>query len=259
MNFIQVGMFVASFVFLGETFTRSANAKDFTIKFAVQNSEPKYLIKDNLVSGLCGDIYSHIQNGLKLLNVNTIISNQATPIKRVLLDLKLGHQHLFCGAGRNKGREKLYTYSVKPLYGVSNVIVVHRDDPMKPMSFQDLIDHKIEVATFFGTVSSEYLKAQIDTLANDSFIGLEHPLRLIADKKRFRAFFYHDLGLKYFIRHNELPLRVAPTKFRTYNHWMLYSKDLPRKYVDAVEKILSDLRRKEILEKITRTYLIASE
>jgi len=72
------------------------------------------------------------------------------------------------------------------------------------------------------------LKNQDDLKVNESFYDLERAIQFIGEKK-LKYFYYHDLALDYYQKHSPLPLKVLPNKFRTYSHWMIYSKHIPKK------------------------------
>lgn len=250
--------FLFMMVFWGAVKGSVGYASDHTVRFAVQNSEPKYLVNQQKVSGLCGEIYEALSRVLSLKNVNISVPIHASPIKKILSDLRMGKSDAFCGAGRNDKREKEYIYSVRPVYDVSNVIVAHQDDLFEPKSFADLRKSKVEISTFTGTTSAEYLKMQSGMRVNDSFNDVENALVSIALNDRYRFFFYHDLGLVYLVRKSQLPLRVLPTKFRIYSHWMLYSRKANPVVLESIEDALLQIEISGELKKIQAQYTSAN-
>jgi len=143
------------------------------LNVSVQNSEPKYLLQDGTVSGLCGEIYQALKRELAGSNIQVEIPAHTKPIKRILTDLKSGKSDLFCGAGRNAKREAEYIYSIRPVYDVSNIMVTHKDHDFNPTSFADIRERGFEVGAFLGTTSAEFLKMQSGLLVNDNFTDLK--------------------------------------------------------------------------------------
>lgn len=235
-------------------FSGASHAENHIIRFSVQNSEPKYLLEGQRISGLCGEIYSALAKQLSQKKIVTSLPSKASPIREILSDLKAGRSDAFCGAGRNDKREKEYVYSVRPVYDVSNVIVARQNDLFEPKSFGDLRKTKVEVSTFLGTTSAEYLKMQSGIRVNDSFTDVKDALASIAQHERYRFFFYHDLGLVYLVRESRLPLRVLPTKFRVYSHWMLYSRKTNPYIIEAIEDALLQIEISGELKRIQRRY-----
>ncbi|MDX1736770.1 MAG: transporter substrate-binding domain-containing protein [Alphaproteobacteria bacterium] len=238
----------------GPLFLSNGPAWAQDVRATIQNSKPKYLLSQDSVSGLCGEIYTELQKELSKIGINFLIPNIEMPIKRILRDLEEGNADLFCGAGRNEKREEKFIYSIRPVYAVSNVLVSHRDDNLYPKSFDDLRSLDFEIGAFYGTTSSQFLKMQSGIRVNDSFTSLDEALERIGNKQRLRLFYYHDLGLVYLVNTSGLPLRVIPTRFRTVPQWMLYSRKMDMTLLGHVEKALLDIEISGRLSQIQRKY-----
>lgn len=219
--------------------TNVIRADELVLHLAVQNSQPKYILQeDGSIGGLCGEIYIALQRELSKDSVVVTIADHTRPIKRILTDLRTGRSDIFCGAGRNAKREAEFIYSVRPVYHTSNVLVTHKDNPFSPKNFTDLKNSQSEVGAFLGTTSAEFLKMQTGIRVNDNFTSLDEALNRVSDDKRFRLFYYHDLGLVYLIEKRKLPLRIIPTKFRTVPQWLLYSRMTNKALIAKVEDIM---------------------
>ena len=208
-----------------------------------QNSSPKYILENGHVSGLCGDIYKELSARLALKNISLVPPKHLTPIKRIL-DILLSRENaIYCGASRSEARAKIYGYSRMPLYRVSNILITQKNNPVDPQKLSELHDQNSLVGTFFGTGSATYLKSVRNLRINDGFKTLERGIQSLKIGT-IDYFFYHDLGLLYQLKSAAHGLRAVPTKFRAYDHWMLYSPlmepTLRRQIDDALAEMIFD-------------------
>ena len=169
------------------------------IVFVKQNSSPKYFDSESKQIGLCDEVYLTLQTRLEKLGQGAHIDPTLYPIKRTLGLLLSGKGHVFCGAGRNKEREQLYHYSEKPVYSVSNVLLMHNDDKYIANDYRDLQENKLLIGTYFGTSSSKFLKKLDGIRVLDHFTNLNDAIEQVASKK-IPYFYYHDLGLNYLVK-----------------------------------------------------------
>ncbi len=219
----------------------------------VQKSAPKYFLADPANKGLCGDIYEELKKRLSGQNIDLKINQHFTPIKRILETLKTGTNTLFCGASRDPEREKVFLFSSEPLYEVSNILVTHRQNSENPSSIEDLINSDATVGTYFGTGSSEFLKKAGVERINERFQSVAKGLQSVASGE-IDYFFYHDLGLLYSLSRSNLSLRPVPTKFRSYNHWMMYSGKMAPDLQKKVDLEVSRMINEGVIEGIRKRY-----
>lgn len=233
-------------------FSNDGNVVAFT-----QNSGPKYLINENTITGICGDIYAQLQRRLKAKNIELVVSNHLLPIRRILDSLIVRDAGIFCGASRDTDREKLFKYSAKPLYTITNVLITSAKNTYDPISLKDLRQSNASVGTYFGTGSSKYLKAMGVKRINGKFKSLEKGLKSVAARE-IDYFFYHNLGLEYSLSKTPLALRMVPTIFRTYSHWMIYSKNMPEEIQKTLDDELTKMVDEGVVENIRKKYQLST-
>jgi len=166
-----------------------------------------------------------------------------------------GTTHLYCGAGRNAEREALYNYSPTPLYNVQNIVIASAAEEIYPKDFAALALMNSHVGGVFGASSTKYLKKQKDLMVVDSFINIEEGMWAI-NNGRIRYFFYHDLGLLYNLKKTQMTdtLKVVPTVFREYQHWMISSKTLPGDITEKLNNAITDIYNDGTIETIKAAY-----
>jgi len=208
--------------------------------FLKQNSAPKYFDGDAKNQGLCDLIYGEMKTRLTTEGEAVHINPTFFPIKRILAMTASGEGHVYCGAGRNKKREALFHYSKYPVYRPSNVLVMHQDDQFVAKNYADLQKTDAIIGAFFGASSTTYLKSFDGIHVADHFSELEDGLNAVA-KKTIPYFYYHDLGLTYLVKRSKLPIKLMPTKFRTYEHWLLYSHTLSPQQIKQLDATLKSM------------------
>ncbi|MBT4890484.1 MAG: transporter substrate-binding domain-containing protein, partial [Rhodospirillales bacterium] len=220
-----------------------------------QDSQPKYFLNDPKQRGLCGDIYAELKSRLANKGITLSIQSTYTPIKRIMQKLKTGSAQAYCGAGRNAEREKKYYFSNVPLYSVSNVLIARSYKKTGPTSFEEMESSQSKMGTYFGTSTDRFLKNRGNINIVKSFYTLNKAFTAL-DQKKIDYFYYHDLALNYYLRNSTQKLRVLPTKFRTYNHWMIYSKSMHKHARDLMDKELTDMVQSGLIEQFHRKYRV---
>ncbi len=229
---LRLSILLILFVFSAPTYAE--------LIFLKQNSTPKYFDSDTKKQGLCDLIYEEMKIRLIEKGVSVRIKPTFFPIKRILAMMSSGEGHVYCGAGRNKKREKLFYYSKYPVYQPSNVLVMHQDDQFLAKNYSDLQKTDFIIGAFFGASSTTFLKSFEGIHVADHFRELDDGLRAVS-KKIIPYFYYHDLGLTYLVKESGLPIKLMPTKFRTYKHWLLYSRRLQPQQVDQLDDVLKSM------------------
>ena len=221
--------------------------------FGKQNSAPKYFARGSQQRGLCDLIYDSLKSRLAQKQQRVRIDPNLYPIKRVLAMVLAGDVHVFCGAGRNKKRETLYSYSLHPVYQPSNVLAMHKDDPYIAHDYVALQKDQLKIGAFFGASSTTYLKTFRGIQVVDHFTQLEDGLNAVA-RKKIPYFYYHDLGLSYLVNRSSLPIKLMPTKFRTYSHWLLYSLEMTKIQIELLDSSLEEMINDGELDRIREPF-----
>ncbi|GHF20312.1 hypothetical protein GCM10017044_13940 [Kordiimonas sediminis] len=233
-------------------------AADQTIRFLAQDAEPKYIFRDSL-GGLCGELYSEIAERIGAHGFQAELPSVGVPIKRILMDLRDGRGHVYCGAGgRHTEREQLYIFSKEPIYKITMVAVKRADDPLSLKRIENLTGDNALILTPFGTSTASWLQSHKQLKVDDQFRDVEHAISLVAGGRWGRVFYYHDLAAIYAIRRQGLGDRTEMLAFEhnSFDQWMLYSRHLPREKRDAIEGVIADMRADGTLRRITSEYIL---
>ena len=216
----------------------------YELKTHYQEGFPKYFLtsKDGKqeVGGLCVEIMHLIEK--KASDIRFVAEKRLVVFKRIKYDLLKGKIDVYLGIVRNSEREKHYIYIDQPLYQLKYVVAVRRNDSIKVNTFDDIralgMDGKILITP--GTAAEKYLKQQgglqIDSGGNSVSLNL---VKLL--KKRGRFVYSHNLGLISTIRNDGLikQVKTLPASFKTYYHYMAFSKKAPKGAIQRVHVINS--------------------
>ena len=220
------------------------------IIFLRQNSEPKYFEDPQTRKGLCDEIYMGLKSRLAKKALRVKIDHDRLPIKRILSRLELGTGHVFCGSGRNKKREEKFIFSKKAVYSVSNKVAAHKSENFDPRNLQELARSEKVVGVLFGTSSATFLKSVDGVAVYNKIYEIDQGLRLLNQNKVIRFFYYHDLGLNYYVKKKFPDLRVMSHKFRTVPQWLAISRSLKKADVMSINEALDDLYKSGEIDRI---------
>ncbi|MBL4907972.1 MAG: transporter substrate-binding domain-containing protein [Sneathiella sp.] len=243
-------MIAASFILL---FPSQAKSVELIVGF--QNTQPKYLIKDNRLSGLCFDIYRKIESRLKTKNIVFNYPSYYTPLKRIFSDMEMGKTHLYCGAGKNNKRTEKLIYSDIPLYEVKNLIVSRADDATAANSLDDLVRKASPVIALLGSSTEKYLRNHNVPIEPISPTSATHALKLV-QKSRARYFVYHDIGIRYHIKENfsDQDFKFAESPVRRYDHYMVLSPHISDKAISDINHAIRQLSESGDILSIMKKY-----
>ena len=245
--FLAISLWIGSF---------TANALE--LKTEYQDSCPKYYQNDDRSSkfqGICIDIIRALEKEVPDLKI--IAQNRFIPFKRIQQNLKNNKIDIFVGFAKNDKRVRQYQFVDIPLYEVNHVVAVRSDDSVAVKSFDDirnLSDDNV-ILTNLGTATERYLKKQnglnVDSLATN----LEANFRKML-AKRGRFVYFHDMGLVSIVKrlYPDGEVKVLPTSFKKYNHYLAFSPGTPQSVVKKVEIALQRLADRGVLKKIQAKY-----
>ncbi|RWW93455.1 substrate-binding periplasmic protein [Aestuariirhabdus litorea] len=203
--------------------------------------------------GLCDRIYAGLQARLADKGVRVEIDRGFTPIKRILLMVEEEPGFVFCGTERNAEREKRFVYAKTPLYRLSNVVAVHKNDPWNPRTMAELGTGK-PIAALYGSASARFLQSTPGVSVYARYHSPLEALKAVAQSDRGMAFFYYDLGVAYMIRERSLPVRMVPHRLRTVDQWMIYNRQTSPVLQAMIEETLEAMSASGELDEIQRLY-----
>jgi hypothetical protein len=236
------------------TLHTSLNSYSVEVFFYKQNSSPKYFTAETNRKGFCDEVYEQLKKRLEKKNLKITIKDNLLPIKRILQNLSGSKAGIFCGAGSNTERRKIYHYSTTPVYHVSNVVVARQDETFIPKNYKDLESSNFVVGAYHGTSSAKHLRSHENIIVNDRIYDFKTAFRLVGTKNKLKYFYYHDFGLNYLIKDSKYPLKVLPTKFRTIPQWIIFSKSMPIETYKLIDTEFTIFSKTQIFKEIQLRY-----
>ncbi len=243
-------------VFIGLLLLVSGAVGAMEIRTAAQDSAPKFVaLGNNVAGGLCVDIMRAIEKidpSIRFVGENIFV-----PFKRIEIQLANSDIDVFFGFTRNQVREGLFRFIDIPLYKVSYVMAVRKDDPITIKTFDDVRALKSDstIMALFGTADIDYLNSvgglTLDSSGRNPQAMLE---KLVANRGRF--VYYHRIGLNKTIGMEGMQdkVRILPVVFKEESHYAAFSKKAPAEMVSAVTSALKKLKENGQLQAIFNAY-----
>lgn len=236
------------------SFIQSLNAT--TLKTYYQDGFPKYYIDENKnITGLCVEIIELIKKKDPTIKIEA--PKRLVKFKRIKNDLLKGDIDLFFGMTRTKQREKQFTYIEPPLYKINHVIAVRKDDNVKINGFEDIkkLTSDNIILTNQGTSTAKFLRKQGDLNLDSGAPNISVNFQKLL-KKRGRFVYFHNLGMVSTVKKENLQdkIKVLPTSFKTYFHYLAFSKNVSKDVIKKVEKVMLGISQSGELEKIINKY-----
>jgi len=226
------------------------------LKTNYQDGYPKYFINEQgELDGICVDILKLIEK--KAPQIKFSAPKDLVAFKRIKSDLQHGKIDIFLGMTRTKDRESKFVYLDPPLYEVNHVIAVRADDKVDIKNFEDIrkLGANGVILTNQGTSTQRYLKKQTGLHIDSEALNLSSNLKkLLFNRGRF--LYFHDLGMVSTIKKEGLTkkVRIVPSTFKKYSHYLVFSKTTPKHIVEKVESILNEISQNGELKKIVDKY-----
>lgn len=231
----------------------SAYSTEIILSF--QNTQPKYIIQGEELSGLCYDIYKSIEEHVKDKGITFRYPTQYVPLKRIFDEMTEGTIHMYCGAGKNNERTTRLFYSDVPLYEVKTLIVSRKGDTSAANSVEELVKSQSSVMVLRGTSTERFLRKKNIQINHISPKSITQALKLIY-LKRARYFAYHDVGLHYHItkyfakdtfKFSEMPVR-------SYFHWMVFSKYIDQESLFHIKQAINEIVKMGEIRNMRKKY-----
>lgn len=227
------------------------------LKTEFQDSAPKYFTKEGKIIGICVDIIAELNKRLKPNDIIIILkdkSNPFIPFKRLQSDLEVGDIDIFVGFAKDEKRANLYKFIKTPAYMVQSTFAKLKKDKYEFTTKESLAGKKI--AFIAGSATGDQI-SKVENIIGDTSDNLEVALQKLAEG-RVDLVFYHTLGMGYSIKELGFSNKITFTKkaFEEYAHYIALSKKVPDNVIVTVEKVLQEMTKKGIIDKILKKYIL---
>lgn len=224
------------------------------VKTEFRDVQPEFIRNnDGTFSGLCFELMKLIEkdSGIKFVYPESYI-----PTKRVQSDLKDGTSDVHFGFRITEERKKEYIYG-ELLYPVGYRVVVSKDDNVEINALEDIkkLGENNTVLSNFGTGTTDYLKKDIGLKIDDGGKDTESNLSKLASN-RGRFFIDYDISLFYHMESfkGKSKLKVLPKVFNSYEHYVVFSKNLNKETIDKINKSIVKLKKTSEWQNIVDKY-----
>lgn len=224
------------------------------LRTAAQDSEPKYILAETRMSGICRDALRALEDAAPSLRFSG--ADAFLPFPRIEAYLASGRIDAFCGMARTPERETVYAYAETPVYVTYDVLVARADDTVEARSLDDL-DGAARGAVFLtaaGVVQADRLKerglAVDDGAANADAVVM----KLLAGRGRFA--YQSEVEIVYALRKAGAldKVRVLRMEGTESARYLAFSKSVPASVVAEADAALRRLRADGTLAAVYARY-----
>lgn len=247
-------VFVAAAALFTLAFSNVVLASEVSTAYQAKSAPKYHITESGVAEGIVIDVMRAVEERLGDVN---FYSGSTIPLKRIEALLEAGKIDVFFGLARNAKREKKYTYVEIPLYDVQHVVAVRKGEHIDIQSFDDIraLGENGTILTNSGSATERYLKKQSGLKVDASGKNLSQNLKkLLAGRGEF--VYFHDLGL-YHALNNEFkgqPLDILNQSFRTYGHYIAFSKSVDEELINRVAEAMKELKADGTLDTIAQKY-----
>lgn len=239
----------------------AVQAHAFTLRTAAQDSPPKYIKGDDgAMQGLCVEIMQAIMATDSTIDFTGY--QKTRPFKRIQSELASNELDVFFGFKKTSERSAIYQFSALPLYEVNYTMAVRRSDRIQIESLDEIMamQQSNTILTMFGTASERFLKSHSGLSVDSNAKTISANLGKLAEG-RGRFFYYHDIGLIYSIKQEELEntIRLLPFSFGNNQHYVAFSPATPKETIKRVDAAIQRLVDSGELARILKRYTVIGE
>lgn len=243
-----LSVFLSMFVLL--SFNKSHAA---VFRTCIQDFRPKGYKADGRIQGYSVDIIKALQE----LDKTIVFKGQdeLCSISRIESDLKTGRLDVFISSFKTPERERNLFFVEVPIYIFRFMMVVRKDDAVKPKSFDDLRGKSDIILTLHRTALNTFLEKEPGLRIDATAETIGANLRKL-ESGRGRFFFVPHVGLQRILDEPQWKgkFKILPSVFGAQAQYVMVSRKLSTKNIELLQHALTSLRSSGKLREIFQTY-----
>lgn len=224
------------------------------IRTAMQESKPKFFLKNGRPAGLVIDVLNAVSARNK--DMRFTLRSDFESIPRIEYGLEKGLLDCFFSMAKNPERASRFTFLEPPFLNLRVVVAVRKNDHPKGKRLEELAGGhaKSGFLAVFGTAQAVRLR-KMGLSVDDGGKNTESNLEKLA-AKRGRFFVQTDLALHQAIRDGgfQEKVKVLPFVFEELPQYAVCSKKVSPLTIDALSQTLLELEHDGTLERIRSRY-----
>lgn len=240
--------FLAIISFLLPTITFSTVLYTFA-----QSAEPKYIVENGKITGICDDIINELNKELGKAGVS--ISYKSIGPKNdaeIFNSLKGGEIQVFVGFEINDERYKELKYIFMPLYSINESVLVRKGESKAVMAKNSVV-----IGTINSSLSSEDVGQVFKNYTTKGFKNMAEAIGAL-DSKEIDAIFYSSITIGFYTLKFPERYEVLSIETKKYYHYIVFNKNVPDKVVNVVEQALRSMFDRKLIDKIISKYKMQS-
>jgi len=218
-----------------------------------QSAEPKYIVENGKITGLCDDIIDGLNKELARSGISiSYKSNELKTDSEIFDSLKSGEIQVFVGFGVNDERYRELKYIFMPLYSIKELVLVRKGESKAVMA-----KNSVTIGTIRASLSSDDVNQVFKKNTTKEFRNIAEAIEAL-DAKKVDAIFYPSISIRFYTLKFPEKYEILNIDGKKYYHYIVFNKNVPEKIVHAVEQALRFMFAQRLIDKIISKYKMQS-
>ena len=224
-----------------------------TLYTFAQGAEPKYIVENGKMTGICNDIIDALNEELKGKGISiSYKSNELKNDAEIFNSLKSGEIQVFVGFGMNDERYKELKYTSIPVYSVTESVLVRKGESKVVMAKSNVV-----IGTINSSLSSEDVGQVFRNYTTKGFRTMVQAIEAL-DERKIDAIFYSSITVGFYTLKSPEKYEMLNIETKKYYHYIVFNKNVSDKDVHAVEQALKSIFTQRLIDKIIAKYKMQS-
>ncbi len=218
-----------------------------------QSAEPKYIVENGKITGLCDDIIDGLNKELARSGISiSYKSNELKTDSEIFDSLKSGEIQVFVGFGVNDERYRELKYIFMPLYSIKESVLVRKGESKAVMA-----KNSVTIGTIRASLSSNDVNQVFKKNTTKEFRNIAEAIEAL-DAKKIDAVFYPSISVGFYTLKFPEKYEILNIEAKKYYHYIVFNKHVPENIVHAVEQALKSMFTQRLIDKIISKYKMQS-
>ena len=224
-----------------------------TLYTFAQGAEPKYIVENGKMTGICNDIIDALNEELKGKGISiSYKSNELKNDAEIFNSLKSGEIQVFVGFGVNNERYRELKYIFMPLYSIKESVLVRKGESKAVMA-----KNSVTIGTIRASLSSDDVNQVFKKNTTKEFKNIAEAIEVL-DAKKIDAIFYPSISVGFYTLKFPEKYEMLNIETKKYYHYIVFNKNVSDKDVHAVEQALRFMFAQRLIDKIISKYKMQS-
>ncbi|MGB4263444.1 MAG: transporter substrate-binding domain-containing protein [Fervidobacterium sp.] len=214
-----------------------------------QQAEPKYMLKDGKMAGVCDEIIQELNKELTKKDIS--ISYRSSDLKtdsEIFSALKDGKIQVFVGLELDKERYKELKYVFTPIYSLKETILIRKGE-----SKQVITKNTVTIGIVRGSPSSKDVAQVFRNYTFEEFGSISEAIASL-DAKKIDAIYYDGISVGFYAVNFPNKYEKLSIETKKYYHYIAFNKNVSNELIRSIEEALRLLLERGTIDKVIERY-----